>query len=676
MEYKHHIFLSYSRKDTERMLQVHSSLCNAGFLVWVDEILETGTPLWKDTIEEAIEQACCVVVILSPAVKDESVWVKNEIAYAKACNRRIFSLLTVGNQETSIPIELINDNFIDLQKGYEGGMQRLIKDVTKHKDKLKVAGNSVPDLAGKSSLTNPLLSNQPATSSHPSTIGSPISPPPPEIPKISMGRIGWGINMTMLLKHNSFFRVNYILFVLAVFLWIVIFPLRFMPDLVQNLGILLPLAIGLIILPIALEIPKLKNWIFGTSDNNDISIGLLKHKNTFYLLLTVNLLVISILAINLLQIYQPSLHATHNIVIYDAVPPKQELATLVAGDSLPVVGALPDYEWYWVELPNGTRGWVERTEFVTQEGNNAGITLIELTPLSTFTPTSTPSSPLFTAKIELAVYIGPGTEFGRIDSLAANASYDIYGKSVDGNWLYVLVPSGEYGWIRWSDTFGTVSGNPLDIQVIDGPTLTPEPITSTPTLTFTLIPTVTSTDTLTPTPSNTPTPSPTNTPPPTQTPTNTPTPTPFVPEGMILAQLANGKSFYIHSIAINPEQYREFAQSELYDQLEGEPSPHMIDMNAISYSEASWNAADLYCRVWLPTKLPPSSYTYRLPTQDELNAGLTSGAQTYPTQQEILILIQSNSPDAVRYEANGTVTQITVSDKGNGDYLFRCVGIT
>src|SRR5262249_9184032 len=95
---QHHVFLSYPREDTAMMERIRDDLRSKGLTVWTDENLKPGTSSWKDAIEKAIENAGCVVVILSPDAK-QSEWVKKEIDYAvEVCDLRIFPVLVRGDK--------------------------------------------------------------------------------------------------------------------------------------------------------------------------------------------------------------------------------------------------------------------------------------------------------------------------------------------------------------------------------------------------------------------------------------------------------------------------------------------------------------------------------------------------------------------------------------------------
>lgn len=120
-----HIFLSYSRKDSGIMRRVCADLRAAGFEVWTDESLQPGTPSWHVSIEEALQTASSMVVILSPDAK-LSEWVGREIQYAETLNKRIFPVLARGDERTSVPISLIGTQRVNLNHDYDAGIRELM----------------------------------------------------------------------------------------------------------------------------------------------------------------------------------------------------------------------------------------------------------------------------------------------------------------------------------------------------------------------------------------------------------------------------------------------------------------------------------------------------------------------------------------------------------------------
>lgn len=123
---QYHAFLSYSHHDVDIMRHVRNSLSDAGLNVWTDESLVPGTPSWKNTIEDVIQNTMTLVVLLSPDAK-HSDWIEKEIEYAQACNVTIVPVLVRGVDEISaVPFELINVQRLDLRQNIEIGIQRLV----------------------------------------------------------------------------------------------------------------------------------------------------------------------------------------------------------------------------------------------------------------------------------------------------------------------------------------------------------------------------------------------------------------------------------------------------------------------------------------------------------------------------------------------------------------------
>lgn len=120
-----HVFISYSRTDTAVMQRVKQTLLDYPLPVWTDEGIEPGTTSWKRAISSAIEQAACLMCLLSPDAKN-SEWVQRELDYAEAQGVPIFALMVRGNTAASVPFALIGTQYVDIQTDYEGGMNRLV----------------------------------------------------------------------------------------------------------------------------------------------------------------------------------------------------------------------------------------------------------------------------------------------------------------------------------------------------------------------------------------------------------------------------------------------------------------------------------------------------------------------------------------------------------------------
>lgn len=115
------------------MRQVRDSLVADGLPVWTDETLFPGTRSWRKEIEKALEDADCLVVILSPGSKS-SEWVTAEMDYAEAHDKRIFPVLAAGDKKTAIPFGYITAQWVDIRNKsqYEPEIQKLIFTVRVH----------------------------------------------------------------------------------------------------------------------------------------------------------------------------------------------------------------------------------------------------------------------------------------------------------------------------------------------------------------------------------------------------------------------------------------------------------------------------------------------------------------------------------------------------------------
>lgn len=131
MRLPHHVFLSYSRRDSDVMRLIEESLSMARLTVWTDEGIEPGTEEWERAIKETMRSCGCFVVILSPDA-EKSIWVNREIAYADMIGLRIFPILARGTEEDAIPIRLITHNFTDIRDTYDLPMGRLIDTIRRH----------------------------------------------------------------------------------------------------------------------------------------------------------------------------------------------------------------------------------------------------------------------------------------------------------------------------------------------------------------------------------------------------------------------------------------------------------------------------------------------------------------------------------------------------------------
>lgn len=120
------VFLSYSRHNEDTMQRLREDLQRQGISVWTDRTgLKKGSPRWKSEIQEAIEGARCLVVILSPEAKNAT-WVGWEVSYAQTFDLPVYAVLVSGNERTAVPINLINADRFDARRRYSLAIAELV----------------------------------------------------------------------------------------------------------------------------------------------------------------------------------------------------------------------------------------------------------------------------------------------------------------------------------------------------------------------------------------------------------------------------------------------------------------------------------------------------------------------------------------------------------------------
>jgi len=131
-----HVFISYSRRDDAVMHRMVKHLRKQGIKAWVDnEKLVIGTPVWEEEIENAIKVASAVVVVLSPDSK-KSVWVRREVSFAERYKKRIFPIMVAGDEDTSITLRLITNQYVDIRKDETTGLNSLSTDISHYLEDL------------------------------------------------------------------------------------------------------------------------------------------------------------------------------------------------------------------------------------------------------------------------------------------------------------------------------------------------------------------------------------------------------------------------------------------------------------------------------------------------------------------------------------------------------------
>lgn len=115
VSYAHEVFVSYSHLDTNQMKLISKYLTKQhNIKLWSDEKLTPGSDFWQSTIQTAIEDSKCLLVLLSPNAK-QSIWVQREISYATLYDKKLFPVLIKGDAKESITLVTTTAHYIDLR---------------------------------------------------------------------------------------------------------------------------------------------------------------------------------------------------------------------------------------------------------------------------------------------------------------------------------------------------------------------------------------------------------------------------------------------------------------------------------------------------------------------------------------------------------------------------------
>ena len=129
---KHHIFISYSRTDTEIMHRISAALRRAELTVWTDEGIEPGTPSWKQAIQSAISNTGCLICILSPEAAG-SRWVREELDFADIQQKPIYLVHVRGDELEVALFGFVTSQRVDVRDAddYDIGIDPLIEAIRK-----------------------------------------------------------------------------------------------------------------------------------------------------------------------------------------------------------------------------------------------------------------------------------------------------------------------------------------------------------------------------------------------------------------------------------------------------------------------------------------------------------------------------------------------------------------
>ena len=122
-----HLFISYSRRDTDVVNQLVNQLETAGYETWIDLEGIRGGDQWRRQIVEAVESADVFILALS---KDSvtSINVRKELDLAEGKGLRV---IPVEIKSVAIPAELkyqlVGLQRIDLVSDFDAGFVKLLE---------------------------------------------------------------------------------------------------------------------------------------------------------------------------------------------------------------------------------------------------------------------------------------------------------------------------------------------------------------------------------------------------------------------------------------------------------------------------------------------------------------------------------------------------------------------
>ncbi len=115
------IFFSYSRDDSEFVLNLAKNLRQSGANIWLDQLdIKPGTR-WDKSIETALKNSTTLLVVLSKK-SVESTNVMDEVSFALEENKTVVPVLL---EECDIPFRLRRLQFADFSKDQNKGLQTL-----------------------------------------------------------------------------------------------------------------------------------------------------------------------------------------------------------------------------------------------------------------------------------------------------------------------------------------------------------------------------------------------------------------------------------------------------------------------------------------------------------------------------------------------------------------------
>ncbi len=167
-----HVFVSYSKKNKDYVLQLVDKLLDEGFDVWIDNRRLRSSEDWWRSIVEALRDADAFVVVLTPD-SDASEWVQLEITLAMKYKKPRFPILLAGTMDTPNWDIFARTQYVDATNG-QLPQPEFYELIGQHAKRKSFRGTTLGDTGKLDRKVGPFLEDDPilieAISSPPLTI--------------------------------------------------------------------------------------------------------------------------------------------------------------------------------------------------------------------------------------------------------------------------------------------------------------------------------------------------------------------------------------------------------------------------------------------------------------------------------------------------------------------------
>jgi len=134
------IFVSYSRVDTDFVLNLINDLIEQKLDVWLDQRDISAGQRWDRTIQAALQESDIFIIVLSPdSVASENVL--DELSFAISAKKRIIPVLY---RDCQIPYRIARIQFIDLRTDYQNGFRNLVSEIKREGSGRTIATQKQP----------------------------------------------------------------------------------------------------------------------------------------------------------------------------------------------------------------------------------------------------------------------------------------------------------------------------------------------------------------------------------------------------------------------------------------------------------------------------------------------------------------------------------------------------